>query len=99
MGTGTVVLRVALGLGLAFGIGFERELRGSPAGDRTFALIGAATAAPTAVLSVHAPPALAGVITGIGTGHLVVGSLTALGVLLVLAVRYLPGLRVLDARR
>jgi putative Mg2+ transporter-C (MgtC) family protein len=134
MGTATLVARIAVALGLAFAIGFERELRGSPAGDRTFSLIGAATAALTAVLYGHSPQALAGVITGIGfigagvvihaentmvrgvttasaifataaigvvvgTGHLVVGLLTALGVLLVLEVRNVPGLRWLDARR
>ena len=134
MATGTLLARIALGLALAFGIGFERELRGSPAGDRTFSLIGASTAALTAVLFHHSPQGLAGVITGIGfigagvvlhgentmvrgvttasaifataaigvvvgTGHLVVATVTTLGVLLVLEVRHLPGLRWLDARR
>ncbi|HEX4491249.1 MAG TPA: MgtC/SapB family protein [Acidimicrobiia bacterium] len=134
MSTGELVARIGLGLALAFAVGFERELRGSSAGDRTFSLIGAATAALTAVLYASSPQALAGVITGIGfigagvvlhtentmvrgvttasaifataaigvvvgTGHFVVGTLTALGVLLVLELRYLPGLRWLDARR
>jgi len=58
--------RIGLGFALAFVVGFERGLRGSPAGDRTFALIGAATAALTAVLYKSSPQGLAGVITGIG---------------------------------
>ena len=37
-----LVGRVALGFGLTFVVGFERELRGGPAGDRTYALIGTA---------------------------------------------------------
>ena len=62
----TLLARVAIGLGLAFGIGFERELRGSPAGDRTFALIGTAAAALTAAVGQVSPQAIAGVVTGIG---------------------------------
>jgi putative Mg2+ transporter-C (MgtC) family protein len=58
--------RVALGFVLAFVIGFERELRGSPAGDRTFALVGTGTAAITAVALKASPQAVAGAITGIG---------------------------------
>ena len=34
--------RVAVGIAVAFVFGFERQLRGSPAGDRTFSLVGAA---------------------------------------------------------
>ena len=61
-----LLARIGLGFALAFVVGFEREVRGSPAGDRTFALIGAATAALTAVLYQKSPQGLAGVITGIG---------------------------------
>ncbi len=61
-----LIARVAVGFGLAFAIGFERELRGSPAGDRTFGLIGASIAGMTAVLWREAPQAVAGAITGIG---------------------------------
>jgi len=61
-----LIARVAVGFGLAFAIGFERELRGSPAGDRTFGLIGAAIAGMTSVLWREAPQAVAGAITGIG---------------------------------
>ncbi|MHB8466316.1 MAG: MgtC/SapB family protein, partial [Acidimicrobiales bacterium] len=58
--------RVALAFGLCFVIGFERELRGSPAGDRTYALIGLAAAGITAVTETMAPQAIAGVTTGVG---------------------------------
>ncbi len=34
------VLRLAVTFGLTFVLGFERQLRGSPAGNRTFSLIG-----------------------------------------------------------
>jgi putative Mg2+ transporter-C (MgtC) family protein len=61
-----LVARVAVGFALAFTIGFERELRGSPAGDQTFGLIGASIAGMTAVLWREAPQAVAGAITGIG---------------------------------
>jgi putative Mg2+ transporter-C (MgtC) family protein len=61
-----LVARVAVGFVLAFAIGFERELRGSPAGDRTFGLIGASIAGMTAVLWREAPQAVAGAITGLG---------------------------------
>jgi putative Mg2+ transporter-C (MgtC) family protein len=61
-----LLARVLVGFGLAFTIGFERELRGSPAGNRTFALIGASIAGMTAVLWRDAPQAVAGAITGIG---------------------------------
>ena len=52
---------------LTYLLGFERDLRGSPAGDRTFALIGVGSAV-IAVLAddANAPNALAGVITGVG---------------------------------
>lgn len=61
-----LVGRVLTGFALAFVIGFERKLRGSPAGDRTFALVGTGTAALTAVTFATSPQAVAGAITGIG---------------------------------
>jgi putative Mg2+ transporter-C (MgtC) family protein len=61
-----LIARVGLGFALAFLIGFERELRGAPAGDRTFGLLGASIAGMTAVLWRDAPQAVAGAITGIG---------------------------------
>ena len=133
-GNWSLLARIGLGFALAFAVGFEREIRGSPAGDRTFALIGASTAALTAVLYQRSPQGLAGVITGVGfigagvvfhagntfvrgvttasaiyataavgvvvgTGRLAVGVVTAAGVLLILELQYIPGLRRLDARR
>jgi putative Mg2+ transporter-C (MgtC) family protein len=62
--------RVALALALGYGVGWEREVRGHPAGARTFALVSAASAALT-VVGIDAFPAtaekmIAGVVTGIG---------------------------------
>jgi putative Mg2+ transporter-C (MgtC) family protein len=61
-----LALRIILGFGLAFVIGFERELRGSSAGDRTFSLVGGAATAITAVVYPASPQAVAGVVTGVG---------------------------------
>jgi putative Mg2+ transporter-C (MgtC) family protein len=61
-----LLARIGEGFGLAFLFGFERQLRGAPAGDRTFALVGASAAAITAVASSTSPQAVAGVVTGIG---------------------------------
>lgn len=58
--------RVAVGFALAFVFGFERQLRGSPAGDRTFALVGASATAVTAVAGTSSPQAVAGIMTGLG---------------------------------
>ncbi len=58
--------RVMVAFALSFAIGFERELRGSAAGDRTYALVGTASAALTAVTISLSPQAVAGAITGIG---------------------------------
>jgi putative Mg2+ transporter-C (MgtC) family protein len=58
--------RVGLAFVLSYAIGFERALRGSPAGDRTFALVGTAAAAISAVTVVPAPQAIGGVVTGVG---------------------------------
>jgi len=65
-GEAALVARVLTAFALAFVIGFERRLRGSPAGDRTFALVGTGTAALTAVTFKTSPQAVAGAITGIG---------------------------------
>jgi putative Mg2+ transporter-C (MgtC) family protein len=58
--------RVAIGCAVAFVFGFERQLRGSPAGDRTFILIGGAATAVTAVAGRSSPQAIAGILTGLG---------------------------------
>ena len=57
---------LAVAVGLTYALGFERDLRGAPTGDRVFALIGAG-AGVIGIISAHgAPNALAGAITGIG---------------------------------
>ena len=129
-----LLARIAEGFALTFAIGFERELRGSPAGDRTFSLIGTAAAAVAAVTGASSPQALAGIITGVGfiggglilkgqddvvrgittaatvfavaavglvvgLGHLALGLALGLLTVLILELRYLPLIRVLDARR
>lgn len=58
--------RIAVGALLSFVLGFEREVRGAPAGDRTYSLVGVSAAAVTAVTIHASPQAVAGVITGIG---------------------------------
>src|ERR1700730_10226943 len=123
-----LLARVAVGFVLAYIFGFERQLRGSPAGDRTFALVGASATAITAVAARTSPQAIAGVVTGIGFigggvvfqgsggivkgvttaatifaaaamgvvvgyGHIVLGVITAAGLLLTLELRHIPGLR------
>jgi putative Mg2+ transporter-C (MgtC) family protein len=62
--------RIALAALLCALVGFEREVRGKPSGDRTFALVGIGTAAFT-VIGIDAFPStaekmLAGIVTGIG---------------------------------
>jgi putative Mg2+ transporter-C (MgtC) family protein len=61
-----LAMRLLVAFVLTFGLGFERQLRGSPAGDRTFALIGVATAVIGALSENNAPNALAGAVTGVG---------------------------------
>lgn len=61
-----LLVRIAVGFALSYVIGFERELRGSPAGDRTFALVGATSTAVAAVAAPTSPQAVAGIVTGIG---------------------------------
>ena len=133
-----IVLHVLLAFGLTFAVGFERELRGSPAGDRTFALIGVASGVIGVLASQNgALSILTGAVTGVGfigagmlfrpstepmaTMHGVTTAATiiaaaAIGaasgegqvwlacvgtalILLVLELRYIPYVRVLDARR
>ena len=57
---------VGAGFGLSYALGFERQLRGSIAGNRTFAMVGTAAAAITAVAHTTSPQAIAGIVTGIG---------------------------------
>lgn len=59
--------RLAVAFLLSYLLGFERDLRGAAAGDRTFALIGVGSAIiATLAREGNAPNALAGVITGVG---------------------------------
>jgi putative Mg2+ transporter-C (MgtC) family protein len=60
------MLHVLAAAGLAYAIGFERDLRRAGAGVRVFALIGVG-AGVVGVLAEHgAPTALTGVLTGVG---------------------------------
>ncbi len=63
---GEIVVRLLLALALTWAVGFERELRGAAAGDRTFALVGVGSALVGYLSLSGAPHALAGVLTGIG---------------------------------
>jgi putative Mg2+ transporter-C (MgtC) family protein len=62
--------RMALATGLGYAIGFEREWRGKPAGERTFALIALGAAGFTAIgvegFPASAEKVIAGVVTGVG---------------------------------
>jgi putative Mg2+ transporter-C (MgtC) family protein len=66
----TLIGRIALGTLLGYVIGFERELRGKPAGERTFGLLALGSAAVTGVgvlfFPASAEKVIAGVITGVG---------------------------------
>jgi len=61
-----LLMRVVVGCVVAYVFGFERQLRGSPAGNRTFTLIGGGATAVTAVAGLSSPQAVAGILTGIG---------------------------------
>ena len=128
-----LLARIGVGFVLAYIFGFERQLRGSLAGDRTFALVGASAAAITAVASGSSPQAIAGIVTGVGFigggvvfhgqgglirgittaatifaaaavgivvgyGHLLLGTITTVGLLFTLEIQHVPILHRLDAR-
>jgi putative Mg2+ transporter-C (MgtC) family protein len=57
---------LVVAVGLTYALGFERDLRGAPTGDRVFALIGAGSGVVGIIAAHGAPNALAGAITGIG---------------------------------
>ena len=96
-----LLANVAVGFGLTYALGFERQLRGSLAGDRTFALVGTAAAAITAVVHTTSPQAIAGIVTGIGfigagvvfrgRGGLVHGITTAATILMASAIGIVVG--------
>ncbi len=62
--------RIALAALLGFVVGWEREVRGHPAGARTFALVSAGSSALTVIASDAFPSTaeklIAGIVTGIG---------------------------------
>ena len=58
--------RIALAWALTFALGFERQIRGAMAGDRTFSLLGASTALIGVLAGNGASTILAGAVTGIG---------------------------------
>jgi len=60
-----LVVNIAVGWALTFVLGFEREVRGAPGGDRMFSLIGLSTALIGSIAP-HYPAALGGAVTGIG---------------------------------
>jgi putative Mg2+ transporter-C (MgtC) family protein len=64
--TAGLLVRVLVAFALTYVLGYERELRGSPAGDRTFSLIGTASAVLGNLAGVGSPNAIAGAVTGIG---------------------------------
>lgn len=64
--SGADAVHLAAAAGLTYALGFERAVRGAPAGDRVFATIGTGSGL-VGIIALHgAPNALAGAITGIG---------------------------------
>jgi putative Mg2+ transporter-C (MgtC) family protein len=57
---------LAVAVALTYLLGFERDVRGAPTGDRVFALVGAGSGVVGIIATHGAPNALAGAITGIG---------------------------------
>jgi putative Mg2+ transporter-C (MgtC) family protein len=64
----TLFGRIALAAALGYLVGFEREVRGQAAGDRTFALVALGSAAFTALAIDAFPPTAERLISGIVTG-------------------------------
>ncbi len=64
--SGADAAHLAAAVGLTYALGFERAVRGAPAGDRVFALIGAGSGVIGIIGAHGAPNAIAGAITGIG---------------------------------
>ncbi len=57
---------LVVAVALTYLLGFERDVRGAPTGDRVFALVGAGSGVVGIIALNGAPNALAGAITGIG---------------------------------
>ena len=66
IGEATLMARIVVAFASSYVLGFEREVRGATVGDRTFALVGTAAAAVTAVSLEKAPHAIGGIVTGVG---------------------------------
>jgi putative Mg2+ transporter-C (MgtC) family protein len=64
--SGPDAAHLVVAVALTYLLGFERDLRGAPTGDRVFALVGAGTGVVGLIALHGAPNALAGAITGIG---------------------------------
>jgi putative Mg2+ transporter-C (MgtC) family protein len=64
--SGTDAAHLVIAVALTYLLGFERDLRGAPTGDRVFALVGAGSGVVGIIAAQGAPNALAGAITGIG---------------------------------
>ena len=62
----TDAVHLVVAVALTYLLGFERDLRGAPTGDRVFALVGAGSGVVGIIAAHGAPNALAGAITGIG---------------------------------
>jgi putative Mg2+ transporter-C (MgtC) family protein len=64
--SGPDAAHLVVAVALTYLLGFERDLRGAPTGDRVFALVGAGAGVVGIIAAHGAPNALAGAITGIG---------------------------------
>jgi putative Mg2+ transporter-C (MgtC) family protein len=64
--SGPDAVHLLVAVALTYLLGFERDLRGAPTGDRVFALVGAGSGVVGIIATHGAPNALAGAITGIG---------------------------------
>jgi putative Mg2+ transporter-C (MgtC) family protein len=60
------IIHVVVAAALTYALGFERDIRGSPAGDRVFSLIGVGAGVVGVLAARGAPNALQGALTGIG---------------------------------
>ena len=64
--SGSDAAHLVVAVALTYLLGFERDLRGAPTGDRVFALVGAGSGVVGIIAAHGAPNVLAGAITGIG---------------------------------
>jgi putative Mg2+ transporter-C (MgtC) family protein len=64
--SGIDAAHLVIAVALTYLLGFERDVRGAPTGDRVFALVGAGSGVVGIIAAQGAPNALAGAITGIG---------------------------------